>query len=153
MKETLIISESKGPAGPIKRTVRNILQYPAWFLPWKKLRVAFHRLKGSKIGKNVEIGYMVLMDNRRPELITLEDNVTITTMSVVLAHDFSRRFTEGIEITGHVRIKEGAFIGMNATILPGVTIGRNCIIGSGAVVTKDTEDNSVYGGVPAKRIK
>jgi acetyltransferase-like isoleucine patch superfamily enzyme len=39
------------------------------------------------------------------------------------------------------------------TILPGVTIGRGCTIASGAVVTKDVEENCLVGGVPAKLIK
>jgi hypothetical protein len=39
-----------------KRLIRNILQLPAWFLPWKGLRRIFHRMKGVNIGKRVEIG-------------------------------------------------------------------------------------------------
>lgn len=152
MKREVNIGESM-KAGVVKRAFRNLMQIPAWFSPWKKFRVFFHRIKGVKIGKNVEIGYMVLIDNRRPELVTIEDKATITTMSVVITHDFSKRWTEGKEIIGEVLIKEGAFIGMNSTILPGITIGKNCIIGSGSVVTRDTEDDSVYVGVPAKRIK
>lgn len=50
-------------------------------------------------------------------------------------------------------IKKGAKIGNNASLLPGVTVGRNTIIGAGAVVTKDAEDNTVAAGVPAKKIK
>lgn len=42
---------------------------------------------------------------------------------------------------------------MNVTIMPGVTIGSNCIIGCGAVVTKDIPDNSIAVGVPAKVIE
>jgi len=136
-----------------RRFWRNILQWPAWFLPWKKLRTSFHRMKGVKIGKNVEIGYMVLIDNRRPELITIEDEVTITTMCVVIAHDLSRKYNEGKEIIGKVHIKKGAFIGMNTTIMPGVTIGEGVIVAAGSVVTKDIEPFTVYGGVPAKKIR
>lgn len=42
---------------------------------------------------------------------------------------------------------------LGVTILPGVTIGRGCTIASGAVVTKDVEENCLVGGVPAKLIK
>jgi acetyltransferase-like isoleucine patch superfamily enzyme len=136
-----------------KRLWRNMLQWPAWFLPWKKLRTFFHRLKGVTIGKNVEIGYMVLIDNRRPELITIEDEVTITSMCVVIAHDLSRKYNEGKEIIGKVLLKKGAFIGMNSTIMPGVTIGEGAIVAAGSVVTKDVESFTVYGGVPAKKIR
>jgi acetyltransferase-like isoleucine patch superfamily enzyme len=136
-----------------KRLIRNLLQLPAWFLPWKGLRSFCHRLKGVKIGKRVEIGYMVLIDNRRPELITIEDDVTITTMCVVISHDLSRKYNEGREIIGEVLIKKGAFIGMNTVIMPGVTIGEGAVVAAGSVVTKDVEPFTIYGGVPAKKIK
>ncbi|MBE6443115.1 MAG: N-acetyltransferase [Alphaproteobacteria bacterium] len=52
-----------------------------------------------------------------------------------------------------VIIKKGASIGANATILPGVTIGENAIVGAGSVVTKDVEANSIIVGNPAKLLK
>lgn len=51
-----------------------------------------------------------------------------------------------------VRIGEDSFIGQKCLILPGVSIGRNCIIGAGSLVNKDIPDNSVAAGVPAKII-
>lgn len=135
------------------RFLRNCLQIPAWFMPWKRIRTTFHRWKGVRIGKKVEIGYMVLIDNRRPELVTIEDHATITTMCVVIAHDLSRRFNEGKEIIGEVLIKRGAFIGMNSTIMPGVTIGEGAVVAAGSVVTRDVEPFTIVGGVPAKKIR
>lgn len=52
-----------------------------------------------------------------------------------------------------VRIGDDVWIGGNVTILPGVTIGNNCVIAAGAVVTKDIPDNTLVGGVPAKKIR
>lgn len=52
-----------------------------------------------------------------------------------------------------VRIKQGAWLGANVTVLPGVTIGENAIIGAGAVVTKDVPANTVVTGVPAKTLR
>lgn len=52
--------------------------------------------------------------------------------------------------TGQIRIGENAWIGANVSILPGVTIGANAIVGTGAVVTKDVPANTVVAGVPAK---
>lgn len=52
-----------------------------------------------------------------------------------------------------VVVEDGCWIGANATILGNVTVARGCIIAAGAVVTKSTEPDGLYAGVPAKRIK
>lgn len=52
-----------------------------------------------------------------------------------------------------IHIGNDVWIGGNATILPGVTIGNNVVVAAGAVVTKDVPDNTLVGGVPAKKIK
>ena len=52
-----------------------------------------------------------------------------------------------------VKIEDKVWIGSNATVLPGVTIGEGAIVAAGAVVTKDVAPRSVVGGVPAKFIK
>ena len=52
-----------------------------------------------------------------------------------------------------VRIKRGAWVGANATILPGVTVGEYAIVAAGSVVTKDVPDYAVAAGNPAKVIK
>ena len=57
----------------------------------------------------------------------------------------------GAELKGPT-IKRGARIGANATILPGITIGEEAVIGSGAVVVKDVEPKSVVAGNPAREI-
>lgn len=56
-------------------------------------------------------------------------------------------------IPSPVKIGKNVWIGAHATILPGVTIGDNAIIAAGAVVNKDVEENTVAGGVPARRLK
>lgn len=52
-----------------------------------------------------------------------------------------------------VVIKDGVWIAVNVTILKGVTIGEGAVIAAGAVVTGDVEPYSIYGGVPAKKLK
>ena len=54
---------------------------------------------------------------------------------------------------GKVTIKKNAWLGMNVTICPGVTVGEYAVVAAGAVVTKDVPDYAVVGGVPAKVIK
>ena len=52
-----------------------------------------------------------------------------------------------------ITVKKNAWIGMNVTICPGVTIGEYAVVAAGAVVTKDVPDYAVVGGVPAKVIR
>ena len=66
-------------------------------------------------------------------------------------HDMNERHR--MYTYGKVTIKKNAWIGMNVTICPGVTIGEYAVVGAGAVVTKDVPDYAVVGGVPAKIIK
>ena len=58
-----------------------------------------------------------------------------------------------LELTAPIAVGDDVYIGVNAVILPGVTIGNRCIIGAGAVVTKSIPGNSVAVGVPAKVVK
>ena len=52
-----------------------------------------------------------------------------------------------------VRIENGCWIGANVTVLPGVVIGKGCVIGAGSVVTKSTEEDCLYMGSPARLIR
>ena len=60
---------------------------------------------------------------------------------------------QGFEPEQVMHIGDDVWIGTNVIILPGVNIGSHCIIGAGAVVTKDVPDYAIVGGVPAKVIR
>jgi acetyltransferase-like isoleucine patch superfamily enzyme len=108
--------------------------------------------KHTKIGKNVFINFdCVFLDLGG---ITIEDNVLIApkVSLVTEGHPTSIEDRHSL-IPKPIRIKKNAWIGANATILGGVTIGENSIVAAGAVVSKDVPDNSIVGGVPAKFIK
>ena len=84
--------------------------------------------------------------------VNLAQGITITALN----HNFedaSKRIDEQGISTKPVVIGDDVWIGANAVILPGVTIGSHCVVAAGAVVTKDVPDNCVVGGVPAKVIK
>ena len=98
-----------------------------------------------------------VIDTQRPYLLEIGDSCKITHGVIIETHDFSYsvlRIAYGDLLckNGAVRIGNNTFIGMNAIILPGVTIGDNCVIGAGSVVTRDVPNNTVWGGNPAKQI-
>lgn len=62
-------------------------------------------------------------------------------------------YDQGFYDSKPVRLKEGCWIGANTVILPGVTIGKNAVIGAGSIVTKSVPDYAIYAGNPAKLLK
>ncbi len=106
--------------------------------------------KGLIIGKNVSIMSGVSFDNHHPYLIRIGDNCAISKGVRILAHDATVHKYIGHTRIGKVEIKENCFIGEQAIILPGVTIGPNAMIAAGSVVTKSIPPNSCVAGVPAR---
>lgn len=108
------------------------------------------------IGNHVNIGqdcHMTLA-----EKIVIEDGVVCSARVMITdIHHVTDDLTvpvlnQGI-VTKPVRICEGAFIGLGAMIMPGVTVGKHAIVGAGAVVTKDVPDYATVVGAPARIIK
>ena len=86
--------------------------------------------------------------------ITIEDRVFIAPKVSLLTegHPISPENRHSLTVAP-IHIKKNAWIGANATIMQGVTIGENAIVAAGAVVTKDVPDHTAVGGIPAKIIK
>ena len=108
--------------------------------------------KNTSIGKNVFINFDgIFLDLGG---IVIEDNVLIApkVSLVTEGHPIEPENRQSLTVAP-IHIKKNAWIGANATILPGVTVGENAIVAAGAVVGKDVPDNTIVGGVPAKIIK
>ena len=108
--------------------------------------------KNTQIGKNVFINFdCVFLDLGG---ITIEDGVLIAPKVSLLSegHPISPEQRHSL-VPKHIHIKKNAWIGANATILHGLTIGQNAVVAAGSVVTKDVPDNVVVGGIPAQILK
>ena len=108
--------------------------------------------KNTQIGKNVFINFdCVILDLGG---ITIEDGVLIAPKVSLLSegHPISPQERHSL-VPKHIHIKKNAWIGANATILHGVTIGQNAVVAAGSVVTKNVPDNVVVGGIPAQILK
>ncbi|MBR7740132.1 MULTISPECIES: WxcM-like domain-containing protein [Acinetobacter calcoaceticus/baumannii complex] len=97
-----------------------------------------------QIGNNVTIKSGVYVWDG----ITLEDNVFVGP-SVTFTNDKTPRSKQYPDEFLKTIVEQGASIGGNATILPGIRIGRNALVGAGAVVTKDVPENAIVVGNPA----
>lgn len=119
----------------------------------------FAKRIGLNFGENFHIyGNPIGMFGTEPWCINTGDNVHITKEVLFVTHDggtlLNRKEIPDLEITSPIIVGNDVYIGVRSIILPGVTIGNNCIIAAGSVVTtKDVPDNSVVGGVSARVIK
>ncbi len=121
-------------------------------------------LKESKIGANCNINFNVFIEND----VIIGDNVTVKSgvqlwdgiriaddvfigPNVTFTNDRYPRSKKYPDTFQQIRIEKGASIGANATILGGVKIGENAMIGAGSVVTKDVPANELWVGNPAKK--
>ncbi len=139
--------------GVARRARASLFLLPAMLSPASRLRVLFHRMRGVRIGNDVEIGYMVMIDNLYPHMVSIRDGATVTYGSTLLAHDESQRYARGgKEIVKGVEIGERAFIGVNSTILPGVSVGKGSIVGACTLVNRDVPPGSTVVGVPFRHI-
>lgn len=111
-------------------------------------------------GMNVQIGNSCqINDNVRLDNVILGNDVMIGRDCIVLGKMHN---TKSIEVPmikqGEISVKQtiiedNVWIGSRVIIMPGVKLRKGCIVGAGAVVTKNTNCNAVYGGIPAKLIK
>lgn len=126
--------------------IHNISFFNAYYQGFRKLT----------IGDYCYLGPEVMIDLAGS--VTLEDQVTLSNRVLILTHTnvgyknhpLQKQFPRTIS---SVLLKKGSFVGVNATILPGVTIGSKSAIAAGAVVTKNVGPKLLVGGVPARVIK
>ncbi|MDZ7339656.1 MAG: N-acetyltransferase [candidate division KSB1 bacterium] len=112
--------------------------------------------KGAKVGRNCKISSHTFIC----EGVTIEDNCFIGHGVVFINDRYPRATTpqgalqsEQDWVVVPTVVKKGASIGSNATILCGVTIGENAIVGAGSVVTRNVPPNTIVAGHPARVLR
>ena len=115
------------------------------------------RSLGMVIGENVVIYYPLhtVVDETRPWMVEIGNNVSITEGVTILTHGydwsvFKGKYGDVLGSAGRVKIGDNVFIGMNTTILKGVTIGDNVVVGANSLINKDVPSNSVVVGNPQR---
>ena len=113
--------------------------------------------RNLKIGEDSGVGNEVFFDTVRPITIGKGCNTGFRVCYITGTHQLvsnlrgSRPFDE--VNSAPITVRDFAWVGANATVLPGVTIGVGAVVAAGALVTKDVEDFALVAGVPAKKIK
>ncbi|MBU4533586.1 MAG: acyltransferase [Eubacteriales bacterium] len=116
------------------------------YVPSLRLKNFILRRTGMKVGRDVAVGVQAVFDYLWPELITLEDNCIIGYNATILCHEFLvEEYRLGPVVVGHSSV-----VAANATVLPGVQIGRNAVVSAASLVNRDIPDNAFAGGVPAR---
>jgi acetyltransferase-like isoleucine patch superfamily enzyme len=112
--------------------------------------------KGAKIGKNCKISSHTFIC----EGVIIEDNVFVGHNVTFINDPYPRATTENGNLQTEddwvcipTLIKKGASIGSGATLLSGITVGENAVIGAGSVVTKDVPPNTIVAGNPARVLR
>lgn len=134
----------------------------------------FVNLYGCKIGDNTKIGTFVEIQKNATvgknckisshtficEGVHIEDNVFIGHNVTFINDKYPRSVNENGSMQNEddwkvveTYIREGASVGSSSTILCGITVGKNAIVGAGSVVTKNVPENSIVAGVPARPIR
>lgn len=140
--------------GFIKQRIRSVLNGPK---ASSDSYIAYLRSLGMVIGDETQIysPKKCLIDTTRPWMIEIGKNVQITEDVTILTHGYDWSVFKGLHgdvlgSAGHVFISDNVFNGTRTTILKGVTIGSNVVIGANSLINKDVPDNCVVVGNPQR---
>lgn len=151
-----------GKSGKIKVRLKFLqswlLHSIAYSSPHSGLAIKVQKARGVTIGKNCHFCPYVLIDLIYPQLVKIENNVTIGSNAMIFSHSnptanlFLKKGEYPRKI-GEVNIKSGAVLNPGCIITAGVTVGENSIISVGSVVTQDVPDYCVVVGNPGRIVK
>lgn len=114
---------------------------------FKWLNFKASRIYGSHIHPTVRLSRSTLVDKTNPRGIYIDEFTYLAGGAILFAHDMSRCMKDD------THIGKRCFIGANAIIMCGVTIGDEVVVGAGSIVTKDVPSNCIVAGNPARIIR
>jgi acetyltransferase-like isoleucine patch superfamily enzyme len=151
--------QHRGKCSKIHRSVR--MDTP----PYRRFSLGDYSVIESYSCINNAVGNVIIGDHTRVGLhntvigpvtignhVNLAQGITVTALNHNFAEKGLRIDEQGVS-TNPVTIGDDIWIGANAVVLPGVTIGNHSVVAAGAVVTKDVPPHTLVAGVPAKKIK
>ena len=151
--------QHRGHGSKIYRSVR--MDTP----PYRRFSLGEHSVIESFSCINNAVGDVIIGNHTRIGLhntiigpvtignhVNLAQGITITALNHNFENPDQRIDEQGVS-TKPIAIGNDVWIGANAVVLQGVTIGSHCVVAAGAVITKDVPDNTLVGGVPAKILK
>jgi acetyltransferase-like isoleucine patch superfamily enzyme len=151
--------QSIAPRSILRVLKQKLLHQAARVCIPPRLRLALYRAMGVSVGQSVFIGLDTWLDDQFPELIHIDDGVTLSLRVTVIVHDDAKRVDGTIRPgAGHgtvapVILGRGCYVGACALILPGVQVGEGAVVAAGAVVTRDVPPGALVAGVPARLIR
>lgn len=149
---------------------RYIMNYIIAFCPFLFIRKIYMKIFGVHLGKRsiIDMGYFILSPNKlhignhchinhqcmldARGKIVIGNNVSISHYVKLISAGHNYNSINFDYVEAPIIISDNVWIGINATILKGVTINEGAVIAAGAIVTKDCEPYGVYAGIPAKKI-
>lgn len=138
--------------------LKHYLHVIWWHLASEEKRIQYLRNMGVQIGNGCSISKDVQFGTE-PYLIKIGNDVRLTSNVKFVTHDggmwvLRRKYDmPDADKFGTIEIGNNVNVGWNTIIMPNVRIGDNCVIGAGAIVTKNIPDNSVAAGIPARVIE
>jgi len=137
---------------------KRLLKFIAKQVPGFRLRVFLFKMAGYKIGKQVYIGEdLIIIDELEDKgKLTIGDRVAIAervTLVTSSSPNFSKIKTYAPIANGPIIIKQDAWLGTGAIVMPHVTIGEGAIVGAGSVVIEDVSPFTIVAGSPAKPLR
>ena len=165
LHQDLRLLRNESDAATRKEWNRSVPFPEALFDRWERARVlgfgegsslfdSVHVLGQVQVGRQVWVGPFVMLDGSGDRL-SIGDHCDISAGVHIYTHDTARRCVSmGVApiLTGPVKIGSGTYLGSQAVVLPGVTIGSRCVVGSNSFVNRDLPDRTIAVGSPARPV-